>query len=340
MSTVSMALSDHPNISKKTKKDVIRISRELGYTPRRERMRVRPLPGVRCGLKRIGFFLIGNIHHHEVYPTIVNTMAANISSQGMRFEMASLEPDKADDACEKVSSFAKGVDGLIVTGYVKENLLDWLESCSIPYVAIGHYQHKESNVSKIKGNIVDYDYLTMGKIAVEYLVKQGHRRIGFVCETLPEGLYYSLWLEGYRLGLANHSLPAEADWIHVAGKDFAGGEPAADAFLAQANPPTAYLVPEARTARSFIHAIEMRGNPIDSRNIVVGSTRELIDKYHLGNYPLITTSGERLAMAAVRQLIQIFESPLPFPTQLTVPFALINMFEPDKPVSADIHMSK
>jgi DNA-binding LacI/PurR family transcriptional regulator len=321
ISTVSMSLSDHPKISKKTKQDVLRISRKLGYKPPRERMRsLSAVARSSCGLKRIGFFLMGDTYHHEVYPTILQVLATNASSRGIRFEMASHDPAQADTAVEKMLAFAKGVDGMIVTGHIREDMIGALVDRAIPHVVIGHYAHDTAGRVRAKANIVDYDYLAMGKLAVEYLARQGHTRIGFVCETLPEGLYYSRWLEGYRLGLANLNLPQEASLIHVAGKSLVGGGPAAEAFAAQKHPPTAFLVPEVRTASSFIHAMKMLGRDVNKKNIVIASATELIEKYNLKDYPLIAYSEEWLAVAALRQLIHISETPLPFSTELYVPF--------------------
>lgn len=333
VSTVSMALSDHPNISMKTKKDVLRVSRKLGYKPLRERMRARSSPVIRSGLKRIGFFLIADIHHHEVYPAILNILAANISSLGLRFEMASLDPDKADTACEKVLDFARGVDGLLLSGFLEERLLETLAEHSIPHVVIGRYQQNTADKSMIQTNIVDYDYYAMGKLAVRYLAECGHRRIGFACETMYKGLYYSLWLDGYRLGMWECNLPLDPDLVHVAGRNYAGGEPAAEAFMKLSEPPTAFLLPEARTARSFIHAMEMRGKRIDARNIVIGGNSRIMEKYNVSTYPLLAVSEKHLAMAALRQLIQIFENPLPFTTQLYLPFLVKNI--PGREETAD-----
>lgn len=320
VATISMALADHPKISKKTKQNILRISQKLGYKPPRERMRSLSSVARSCSLKRIGFFLMGDPHHHDVYPTILHALAANASSLGIRFEMASHDPAQADTAVEKMLAFAKGVDGMIVTGYIREDMIGVLVGRAIPHVVIGHYSHDTAERVSAKANVVDYDYLAMGKLAVEYLARQGHTRIGFVCETLPEGLYYYRWLEGYRLGLANLNLPQEDSLIHVAGKSLVGGGPAAEAFAAQKNPPTAFLVPEVRTASSFIHTMKMLGFSVNEKNIVVASTTELIEKYNLKDYPLISFSGEWLAIAALRQLIHISETPLPFPTELYVPF--------------------
>lgn len=319
VATISMALADHPKISKKTKQDVLRISQKLGYKPPRERMRSLSATG-RSSLKRIGFFLMGDPHHHDVYPTILHVLSANACSRGIRFEMASHDPAQAETAVEKMLAFAKGVDGVIITGYIREDMIKALVDRAIPHVVIGHYSRSKSGLVSTKANVVDFDYLAMGKLAVEYLARQGHTRIGFVCETLPEGLYYYRWLEGYRLGLANLSLPQDPSLIHVAGKSFVGGGLAAEAFASQKNPPTAFLVPDVRTASSFINTMKILGRSVNKKDIVIASATELIDKYDLKDYPLIAFSEEWLAIAALRQLLQIAETPPPFPAELYVPF--------------------
>src|SRR5262245_58050726 len=77
IAAVSLALADRPGIGAETKSKVLRLSREMGYVPRRDPLLDRANDRTRLMKQRLGFLLLGGKLEHENYLGMLHALMVN-----------------------------------------------------------------------------------------------------------------------------------------------------------------------------------------------------------------------------------------------------------------------
>lgn len=131
-----------------------------------------------------------------------------------------------------------GIDGLIISSMVKDNdLLTILNKIKFPVVRFSSIED-DSEINSIL-----YDYKKASQIAVNYLIKKGHRKIGFASGefsspdrlNLYDGFCIALSCAGIQL---NHSYVYIYDGKKGYGTELEIGETLADKIAASQDKPT------------------------------------------------------------------------------------------------------
>lgn len=290
VSTVSMALSDHPGISRDTKARIRRLSRRLGYD--RPRTRQPSIAG-----KRLGFVLIGGKFDDESTAPALQTVSDRTRSADARLETTSFELASPDEMTRALLEFARDLDGIMISGQVTTDLLIALRETQIACAILGRFVDDERYSPPPYGHMIGCDEVRMGQMATASLLAAGHQRIAFICETMPRGLWMSQWYNGYRLVHLDRDMVIDPALTHIAGKPFAGGDSAAEAFSNMTDPPTGFVIPDVRITSSFVRSMRRRGNPVTRDQIVMGGQNYLRARYELHDYPLVSVNIARQAEA-------------------------------------------
>jgi LacI family transcriptional regulator len=317
LATVSMSLSGHPDISQETKDRVRGICQQLGYKQRRQIQERKATAESRS--LRFGLMLMGRMMDDD---PMFHSLGAEAARIGARIEFHASEADDMPEI-DKVLEFARGVSGLILTGIVDGNMLDALDKGKVPHVVLGYATSSPKAESEF-GQIVTSDMVAMGRIATEYLLENGHQQIGFICERMPKGLWAARWLRGHHIALSEKGVPPNPDLVHVTGLLKAGGA-AVDAMLGLKKVPTAYIIPDARVAGSFVAAMRARGITLSTDSIVISGIHSQVELYGMSQYPWIGNKIDHFAKVVVRQLRQIIQEPMPCATEVHVPFGIRNL---------------
>lgn len=170
ISTVSRALSDHPDISQDTKKKVREASELYNYTPN---LRARYLRTKSSGL--IGLILPE--YHMFFIPEMMKSISEVVSQKGY-----SLLVFQSDDSYQKELDLIDycnqlSVDGIMISissGFSNSEELSKLNNEGAPIVLLDKI--KESN----EMSSVGIDGAGIAKDSINYLIKKGHRKIGGV----------------------------------------------------------------------------------------------------------------------------------------------------------------
>jgi LacI family transcriptional regulator len=169
-STVSRALSDHPDISQETKEKVREASKIYNYTPN---LRARYLRTKSSGL--IGLILPE--YHMFFIPEMMKSISEEVSKKGF-----SLLVFQSDDSYQKELELIDycnqlSVDGIMISigsGFELNNDLLTLNKDGAPLVFLDKvWENKEMSSVGIDGGLVTAN-------AVDFLVKCGHKNIGGV----------------------------------------------------------------------------------------------------------------------------------------------------------------
>ena len=317
VATVSMALSEHPDIKDATRERIKRISRDMGYRSRSQKQMAAARPPV---VKRIGYHLVGASLEDSSHAHLLQAISNAARAAGCRVEMQATGPDEdPDHVCDELAGFARELDAVIVSGMVSAGVVRALNAADRPYVVVGGVIEGAEALMSASGQIVDNDEQLMGRLAITHLSARGCQRIAFVCERLIRGLWNDNWLRGFREGLHEVGRDVDDDLIHVAGEAFAGGGPAAAHFAALDATPDGYVVPDARVARSLVDALARHDIHPSLDTIVISGHKSNTVVHRLKPCPWIGFDTAMLGAAAVHQARSIAAERPPCTARILVP---------------------
>jgi LacI family transcriptional regulator len=154
------------------------------------------------------------------------------------------------------------------------------------------------------------DEVTGGRVATEFLLQKGHRRIGLINNKKPVPAKFGR-LEGYRQALSNYSVPFDQNLVYE-GLDGIpeGGYDGAKFFLQQEIPPTAFFCFNDRMAMGAYDAIRKKGLSIPDDIAVVGyDNQELIAADIVPGLTTMELPHYEMGQWAVRHLLELIVNP-------------------------------
>lgn len=167
-STVSRALKDHPSISAATKEKVQAIAQELGYVPNY----------IAQSLSISRTRTIGMVITHLLNPftwRVVEGVDLTAHDLGYSVMISSSRNDRARELDVIQAFHRRRVDGIIVSSsHIGSYYGSILNLIDVPVVLINEQQSGGKLWS-----VANDDY-SSARMAVEYLLEIGHRRIGYV----------------------------------------------------------------------------------------------------------------------------------------------------------------
>lgn len=125
------------------------------------------------------------------------------------------------------------VDGLIYIGVYKRNteLLPLIQDLKLPVMYVYCYNSKEVPY-------VDYNDCQGARMATQYLIENGHKRIGVLCGPVDTTITNNQ-LAGYRAALEENGLPFRDEYIRYGNLEAVSGAYHAKRLLSLPEPPTA-----------------------------------------------------------------------------------------------------
>jgi LacI family transcriptional regulator len=209
LSTVSLVLNNKGKVSPKTREKVERVIRELGYYPTRS---ARGLALRKSG--NIGFILTYD-HFTQTEPFYTKIfLGAEFEAQNHNYYILLTTIRKEYNPSNSIPRFLQegNVDGVLIAGQVNANLIEYIDSLSIPIVMI------DFDVKDHKHSTVLMNNYQGTQIAVEHLLKLQHRKIGYIAGDLSHPSI-SERFKGYRHALQQAGITPDTSWISVNQED-------------------------------------------------------------------------------------------------------------------------
>lgn len=205
--TVSRVINNPDAVREKTRIRVEAAMKELRYTPN---IAAKSLAANRCGV--IDVYIPESI---DLSNPFVMHFIAGISSvlSEHYYPFLILRNRSSKHQC----------DGYIVTGLLKNEIREFVQFArerKCPVVLFGHTDIQEVDC-------LDVDNVAGAKIAVEHLIRLGHRKIAMV-NVLEDKDYAVDRLEGYRRALEESGIPFDPGLVFYTPNNADGGELAAE----------------------------------------------------------------------------------------------------------------
>lgn len=290
--TVSRALNNHPEVSKATREKVLHLAKEMGYRPN----------AIARGLvtketRTIGLVLPDITN--PFFPEVARGVEEAASESGYSVFLCNTDWSSEREEEHLHALMQKQVDGFIVAPSSDQltHLLKILDAgCKAVFIS-GVISHPNS-VSIIIDNVRG------AQMAVEHLLKKGHRQIGFVGGVQDVATNNERFL-GYRKALESWGIGLEWDYIRKGDFRREGGLAVTKELLRLEERPTAIFAANDLTALGVLQAVKEERLAIPQDVAVVG-----FDDIQFASLPEIelTTIAQpkfQMGRLAFQKLLQI-----------------------------------
>jgi LacI family transcriptional regulator len=256
--TVSRVLKGRPDVAPATRACIEQIIRESGY------IRSSAAKGLRKGSSGVIDLLVPNIDNQYV-TEIVRGVEEALKRTGLRLALSFTD----DQALEERQWLAKITDratdgAILVLAHGQSSNLDELGGRRIPFVVVDHRGELGPDVPSVGAT-----NWAGGRVAVEYLLSLGHRRIAMIAG--PPSFRCSLdRIAGYRAALEAAGIPIDPELIRPGDFRLQSGYIQTSALLALPDPPTAIFAGNDMQAMGAYKALYLRNIHVPERMSVIG----------------------------------------------------------------------
>jgi LacI family transcriptional regulator len=298
LGTASQALNDSPKVKKETLKKVREVAQRLNYIPN--------IHAKRLHLKRAESIVIvcapniSDISISEIYTKVFIAIHEAMKKVGYDIIQSYLkEIDVKNFNLPKIVT-QRGVDGIIFLGDICDNrYLFTLQQQNIPLIIIGSYIKNSGMLC------ITVDNSKGAFEAVKYLLKMGHKNIGFISGTLRYS-FNEERLEGYRSALNEYNIKFSKNLIQEReGLSVEDGYKAMKKLLKGPLIPTVVFAACDTMAIGAIRAIRDGGLSVPKDISVVGFDDIEIAKYYIPPLTTVKIDKERLGRIAAEKLYQM-----------------------------------
>ena len=214
-STVSKALSGQPEINSDTRIRILNHANEVGYMKNPN------------GRRRFGILVVKTSTANSINPLMLDLIMSFRDYAGkLGYDVIMLSADKSSQEEETFDHYisANQLDGVFISGLeTTDTYYVQLKDTVVPVVLMDMFAD-----SPLAGS-VGTDSILGGELAVSHLVKNGHRRIGFV-NGHKEAYISKERLAGYITGIQNHDIDYDPHLYYVGDFSSESGARAADYF--------------------------------------------------------------------------------------------------------------
>ncbi|MDZ5471462.1 LacI family DNA-binding transcriptional regulator [Bacillus sp. 31A1R] len=254
--TVSRVINNSGKVSEKTKQKVLDAIKEIDYQPNM----------IARSLARKKTNILGLVIYSEegVHPTFYNEIMNGVQSGASELGYDLLIFAQNDEQSYRNRIIRSSlVDGVIFMGiHVNEDDIRSVHEKGFPYVFVG-----KREVKGIEPYYISPNYIEGTKVATNYLIEQGHQKIGFIGQSKKIAPDYDKFL-GYKQGLKEHGITYNEKLVSEQSQSQADGYNAMKEMLK--HKPTAVMLNNTYTTLGAITAIKEEGLVIPDDISVIG----------------------------------------------------------------------
>ncbi|MEK4249181.1 LacI family DNA-binding transcriptional regulator [Paenibacillus sp. FSL W7-1287] len=204
VTTVSRAINNHPDISEETKAMIMKVVKENNYVPNNNARNLK-----RTASKTIAVLIKGM--NNPFFIRMIDLFEKGIQQKKYSFILHRVyeHQDEIDVANELIKE--KKLKGIIFLGGYLSHSKEKLEQLTVPYVLCTVGLSSEFDNYNYSYVSID-DYAESYKM-VDYLCKQGHRRIAIISASMRDRSIGQLRYLGYKQALEDHGIPLDEQLI-------------------------------------------------------------------------------------------------------------------------------
>lgn len=261
-----------------------------------------------------------------VIPTIMNsiyaasTQAIQSAAQDSGYTvLVGISEFSAEQEAQLVQRLLeRRVDGLILTGIARDpELYEKIRRNGVPFVITWRLSREPDLPS------ISFDNHAAARVAVDYLISLGHRRIGLICGRSEVNDRALDRRQAYEEALARAGLPVESQLICERDFDFLEGRAALWQLMQLRRPPTAIFCANDIQAVGALSECQDRGIRVPEQLSIIGFDDMAIAQYTNPKLTTVRVPASDMGRRATQSLIAYLEAKIPLasielPTDLVV----------------------
>jgi len=307
--TVSRVVNDEPHVKPGLRERVLRAISELGYVPN--------ISARQLAQKR-SYVICILLHSSGSFQSTVISKVLDLGYEGNYEILVQTYYPSFSRSRDKISALIKQkrIDGLVTTPPCDSDpfLIDLIKTSGIAHVHIAPYQPTGGTP------YVSAEDFTGAYQMTEYLIKNGHKRIGLLMglrnhRTSLDRLF------GYKAAMEDHGLVCD-DCLVDSENNFPGGYNAVKILMNLAEPPTAIFALSDEAGAGALYALNELGISVPEQVSLtafgdITHSKEIWPGITVVKYPL-----EQIVEKSVQMLIDLVEGTQPefkqviFPTEI------------------------
>lgn len=295
-STVSRALTDHPDIKKETKKLVLKLARELDYQPN----------PIALSLKQNRTYILGVIIPEtsiSFFSKAISGIQEIASSTGYQVMICSSHESVEVEKQNVQTLLNSRVDGLIISVSKETRDVGHLAKILDKRVPTVFFDRVCESLHATK---VVADNFTIAFKTTEHLITTGRKRIAFIAG--PQNLYNSKKrLEGYREALNKYNLPIDERLIIHSNYEGKSVKTYTQSLLALSPAIDAIFAINDRSAIEMIHLIKQSDLKVPEDIAVIGFNNERFAAFFDPPLSSVDHPAFEMGKAAAELLLQHIE---------------------------------
>ncbi|MDN3377303.1 MULTISPECIES: LacI family DNA-binding transcriptional regulator [unclassified Pseudoalteromonas] len=310
--TVSRVLNNEPNVSDATREKVLKVFKELDYTPN----------PIARGLAQNRSFIIGCIYDNpsKSYITRVQTgalAACQENNYNLLIHPCDLRGDALISNIEHLIQTSR-LDGLVLTPPFSDFkvLVDFLKAKKIPYARVASAVLDDESIS-VRSN----DEQGAFEIT-EHLIRLGHKSIAFI-KGHPDHSATEQRFNGYLRALNTHGIEFNERLVEEGNFSYHSGVDSARSILDLSPRPTAVFASNDYMAAAVLKLATQRQLKVPDDISIAGFDNAPIARHIWPGLTTIAQPVEDMTKQAVTKLIEHIAEPQEAPYQVTLEARLI-----------------
>ncbi|MCO0599999.1 LacI family DNA-binding transcriptional regulator [Peribacillus butanolivorans] len=213
ISTVSRVIQNDQtrNVNQETKAKIWEAVKELGYIPNRHARNLVANKQEKSNIRTMKIGWVANPKQAEINPYFANIYTGIRDELTINdYNLISITRDELENEALLLKTIHdSGIEGLLLIDKINDSIIEYIQQ-NIPLLGLDFF-YTDKNIA-----IVDYDREASIKMVVQYLVKQGHKDIGFigggVNETF-EDMYAEHRFKGFQHAMEEAGLAIQPEWV-------------------------------------------------------------------------------------------------------------------------------
>lgn len=290
-------------VSPRTRREILKVARELGYQPRNFTTHNIGYVGRTDALRLVGesrFLLF---------------IDQALRQAGFRLVLTSIGKDEPHPQIDNILN-PRTVDGVIFTRWFGGKISQLISS-EVPWIVISDEDAIPKSVDKV---VMDTVGIT-GKV-MEYLLELGHRHIGVVSSTRVTGGVTAHIAKGINHAFCSAGLPETMSLIAVGlGEEV---PPQLTALMQKPQAPTAFIVYGSEKTVTVLNVLNFLGYRVPQDVSLISLTDCHLIEPMIPPISATTAMDETAATRAVERLLEKIQNPASPPRHIYVPGDLIH----------------
>jgi LacI family transcriptional regulator len=294
VSTVSRAFNNYSDISESTREYIIKTAEEIGYKPNIVARSLSSIKNYRLAML-VEDYSNTNPLVFEMLMSFQDT-ASNLGYETILLSTTS-ELQRSQELKKLLSE--KQVDGAFIIGLKKtDDYYKQLSNINIPCVIY------DININNPMTSCVGVDSVKGAFIAVEHLIKLGHKKIGLVNGHINADVSFERQ-DGYYLALNRYGIPVDNSLIANGNFSFRDAQVAIEDLIEKRKDITAIFCASDLMAVGVMTKLQQLGYSIPDDISIVGFDDESIGQYISPKLTTIKQDRDKIGKTAANVLINI-----------------------------------